>query len=86
LIRFFDRKENYYVHGENANFVAIEFHHSLNGIKYFEEATIPQSPFKKQKVENEKQKDSNENGSLAYTHIRHMEFPLVLKVILKQYH
>lgn len=97
LIRFFDRKELYYVHGDDALFVAKEFFNSLAGLKYFGSSSSGSTGFgfqaKKQKTLGSGQNSivgstntsssSNSSSGLPYLYIREgMEFSSVLRLLL----
>eukprot|EP01119_Soliformovum_irregulare_P000750 TRINITY_DN1054_c1_g1_i2.p1 TRINITY_DN1054_c1_g1~~TRINITY_DN1054_c1_g1_i2.p1 ORF type:complete len:813 (-),score=306.49 TRINITY_DN1054_c1_g1_i2:95-2533(-) len=82
LIRMFDRKGFFSAHGDDALFIANEFHNSLKGIRYWGESRG--SPIsKRKKIEADGKNSTAEGEPLAYLYIRDgMEFVSLLKFLL----
>eukprot|EP01116_Phalansterium_solitarium_P012740 TRINITY_DN2928_c0_g1_i1.p1 TRINITY_DN2928_c0_g1~~TRINITY_DN2928_c0_g1_i1.p1 ORF type:complete len:932 (-),score=325.18 TRINITY_DN2928_c0_g1_i1:333-3128(-) len=79
LIRIFQRKEIYYVHGQNAVFVAKEFYRTTSALRYWAQPTAQTPPSKKPKLlhaddsqaaGSQRPSDGDGDGSLAYVYIR----------------
>lgn len=86
LIRLFDRKGFYSSHGDNAMFIANEFHNSTKGIKYWGSGSV-QSAKRFKGEDNATNKSTTGQDPLAYLYIREgMEFISLLKFLLFKKH